>query len=92
MSMNKVGASESQMRLMQYIGAVIQQVTLTSPMSAEDVVAVLGICAGSAIANGKSVMSRREMRQMLMSNVDFAMQQADQMPAPSGLILPAGVA
>lgn len=91
MTTNRVSASESQQRLMQYIGAVIQQHTLTSPMSVEDVVAVLGICAGSAIANGKSVLPRRDLRQMLMANVDFAMQQADQMPK-SSLILPAGMA
>jgi ribosomal 50S subunit-associated protein YjgA (DUF615 family) len=89
MSINKVSASEAQTRLMQYIGGVIQQVTMTSPMSVEDIVSVLGVCCGAAIANGKSVMSRRELRQMVLANLDNAMQTADQMPK-SAIIMPPG--
>lgn len=91
MTINKVSASQGQQILMEYVAAVIQQVTLTSPMSVEDIVSVLGVCCGAAIANGKSTMSRRDLRQLVMMNIDNAMQTADSMPKPSGLILPPGM-
>lgn len=91
MTISKVSAAESHVRLMQGIGAQIQHHTMTSPMSVEDVVAVLGVCAGAAIANGKSPLSRRELRQVMLANLDNAMQTADATPQ-SALILPPGVA
>jgi hypothetical protein len=91
MSMNKVGASESQMRLMQTVATAIEFHTLTSPMSVEDIVCVLGVCIGAAMANGKSVIPRSQLRQMVLANIDNSMQTADQTPQ-SRLILPAGMA
>lgn len=91
MTVSKVSASQGQQILMEYIAAVIQQVTLTSPMPVEDIVSVLGVCCGAAIANGKSNLSRRDLRQLVLANLDNGMQTADSMPKASGLILPPGM-
>ncbi len=89
MTHNKVAASESQARLMQTIAGCIQLHTMTSPMTVEDIVSVLGVCIGAAIANGKSYVPRRELRQIVLANIDNAMQAADQTPR-SPIIMPPG--
>lgn len=91
MTISRVQANEAQSLLMQGIGAQIQHQTMMSPMTLEDIVAVLGVCAGAAIANGKSPLSRRDLRQVVMANLDNAMQTADATPQ-SALILPPGMA
>lgn len=87
MTINQTNVPESHTRLMQAIGFAIQQHTLVSPMTAEDVVGILAFCAGAAIANGKSPHSKGEMRQMAIANLDNAMHAFAAQPK-SGLILP----
>ena len=91
MTISKVSASQGQQILMEYVAAVIQQVTLTSPMAVEDIVSVLGVCCGAAIANGKSNLSRRDLRQLVLANLDNGMQTADSMLWHTSPILPPGV-
>lgn len=87
MTTNRVSASESQQRLMQYVGAVIQQHTLTSPMVLEDIISVLGICIGASIGNGKSPLTHRDLRQVAIANIDHGLQAALQAPR-SPIIIP----
>lgn len=87
MSLNTTKVPESHVRLMQAIGLAIQQHTLVSPMTSDDIAGILGFCAGAAIANGKSPARKSESRQMVIANIDHAMQAWGSQPQ-SAIILP----
>lgn len=87
MTINQSKIPESHKRLMEAIGQAIQLHTLTTPMSAEDVIGILSFCAGAAVANGKSPHSKRELRSLAVQNIDNAIAVFAAQPA-SGLILP----
>lgn len=87
MTIENVKASENVLRLQKAIGTTIVQHTLVSPMSEEDVIAVLGFCAGAAIANASKRNSIGQYRQMLIANIDNGINAFLSQPK-SGLILP----
>lgn len=78
---------ESHVRLMQAIGQVIMIHTMTSPMQPDDIAGVLGFCAGATLANGDSPARMNERRQMVLANIDHAIDKFRGEPK-SGLILP----
>ena len=86
MSLQHVQADEKTIRLMSQIGQVIQSFTMTSPMLAEDVIGVLGFCAGSAIASAPPQHTKGELRQMAIANLDHGLSAF--LSQPRGLILP----
>lgn len=87
MTIENVKASESVVRLQKAIGLAIMQHTMISPMSEEDVIAVLGFCAGAAIANANQRNTIGQYRQMVIANIDLGIQAFLSQPK-SGLILP----
>jgi len=87
MSISHVATPESSVRLMQAIGQVIMIHTMTTPMTPDDIAGVLGFCAGASLANGESPARMNERRQMVLANIDHAIQQFQGQPK-TGLILP----
>lgn len=87
MTMNTVKADEKIIRLQQQIGFTIQQFTLTTPMTADDVIAVLGFCLGATIANSPKNASIRDRRQAALANMDHGINAFLAAPK-SGLIIP----
>ncbi len=87
MTINHVKTPEASVRLMQAIGNIIQFHTMTSPMTPDDIAGVLGFCAGATLANGESPARMNERRQMVLANLDHAVQQFQGQPK-TGLILP----
>lgn len=87
MTTTNVKASENVLRLQKAIGLTIVNHTMVSPMSEEDVIAVLGFCAGAAIANANQRNTIRQYREMLIANVDLGINAFLSQPN-SGLILP----
>lgn len=82
-------ANPAMTRLALAIGEAIQRHTLTSPMTAEDVIGVIAFCAGSAIGQKEAQRQHkvRELRQMAVANIDLGIQSAQQASGPR-LILP----
>lgn len=87
MSISHVKTPENLVRLQQAIGTAILNHTMISPMTEEDIIAVLGFCAGAAIANSGPRHTKGELRQMLIANVDHGLQAFLSQPRPT-LILP----
>ncbi len=78
---------DSHVRLMQAIGFVIMNHTMTSPMTPDDIAGVLGFCAGATLANGESPARMQERRAMVIANLDHSIEQFRGQPK-TGLILP----
>jgi hypothetical protein len=87
MTIAQVKASENVVRLQQAIGLAIMNHTMISPMTDDDVIAVLGFCAGAAIANSGPRHTKSELRQMCIANIDNGLQAFLSQPK-SPLILP----
>lgn len=74
MAMGKVKVSQSHERLMLAIGEAIRVQTTISPMTAEDILGVLGFTLGSAVARaGKNTGQRKQYRDMAVANVDLGL-------------------
>lgn len=82
-----VQADEKSIRLMQQIGFTIQQFTLVSPMTAQDIVGILAFSAGAAIANAPSEFTKGELRQMAIANIDHGLTAFLSQPK-SSIIIP----
>ena len=66
--------NEGHHRLMQAIGDVIARHTTESPMAIDEIVGILGFCAGAAIVSGcQHNGNRRRMRTVAMENIDNGM-------------------
>lgn len=87
MAIVTASASDSHHKLMQAIGDAVAAHTRQSPMMIDEIVGILGFCAGAAIVSGcKSHANRKKMRAVVRANVDHGM---DVMAgAASGLIIP----
>lgn len=84
-----VKQSDNHHRLMQAIGEVIQKHTTATPMAIDEIVGVLGFCAGAAIVSGcQSNNVRRRMREVAFDNVDNGMDAMRRAVTGSSLILP----
>lgn len=84
-----VRLSESHHRLMLAIGDVIAKHTTQSPMAIDEIVGVLGFCAGAAIVKGcKSNGNRKRMRIVAVDNIDSGMDAMRRAVTGSSLILP----
>lgn len=93
MTLNRVKANLSQERLMIAIGEAIRLHTMVSPMTLEDIVGVLGFTTGAAIARADRRLSKSELRQMAVANIDHGLQAALSAPPPileatANLVLP----
>lgn len=87
MAIVAASTSDSQQKLMQALGEAITAHTLHSPMAIDEIVSVLGFCAGAAIVSGcKSHGNRKKMRNLVAANVDHGMETMSGMG--SGLIIP----
>lgn len=87
MTINTVKADEKTVRLATAIQMTIQQFTMTSPMTPNDVIAVMGFCIGGAIANAPQTHSISQRRQLAMANIDLGLNAFLSAPKPS-IILP----
>lgn len=84
-----VSLNEGHHRLMQAIGAAITAHTKASPMSIDEIVGILGFCAGAAIVSGcQSANNCRRMRAVAVDNIDNGMDVMRRAERSSGLILP----
>lgn len=89
MSIVAAQTSDGQFKLMQAIGAVIMQHTRDTPLAIDEIVAVLGFCAGSAIVSGcKANSNRRKMRDVAVANIEIGMDVMTRAATGSSLILP----
>ncbi len=80
--------SEKITRLQQDIGITIQQFTRITPLTEEEVMAVLGFCAGAVIASAaQRESSIRDYRELCIKNMDHGITAFTSQPK-SGLILP----
>lgn len=92
MAISKVAVSQDAHRLMLAIGEAIRLHTSQSPMSGEQIVGVLGFCAGAAIVRSVHTRNdRRQMREMAVANVDMGIQAMTSSMANTSLIIPDGV-
>jgi ADP-dependent phosphofructokinase/glucokinase len=92
MAVSKVRVGESHTRLMHAIGNAIMVQTSASPMTEEDIIGVLGFTLGCAIARAsKGRISRRQLREMAVANVDTGLNAMTSNMASTSLILPEGV-
>lgn len=74
---------------MQAIGALIMEHTKQSPMAIDEVVGVLGFCAGAAIVSGCELPSnRRRMRTVAVDNIDSGMDAMRRAEMGTSLIIP----
>jgi dienelactone hydrolase len=87
MAITNVKADEKMVRLATQIQMTIQQFTMVSPMTADDVIAVMGFCIGGAIANAPQNHTVRERRQMAVANIDHGLNAFLAAPK-SNLIFP----
>lgn len=63
--------------------------TRQSPMMIDEIVGILGFCAGAAIVSGcKSHGNRKKMRAVVRANVDYGMEVMTRAATGSSLILP----
>lgn len=89
MALSQVKTDESHFKLMMAIREVVQAHTTLSPMAIDEIVGVLGFCAGSAIVSGcKSPANRRKMRAVVVSNVDNGMDVMLRAATGTSLIIP----
>lgn len=79
--------SESAARLQKAVGEAILKHTRQSPMSEEEVMAVLGFCTGASIASAGRRQDIRQYRELAILNMDLGID-AFRAQSPSGLILP----
>jgi dienelactone hydrolase len=74
MAIVSVATSESHQKLMQAISDAVQAHTRQSPMMIDEIVGIIGFCAGAAIVSGcKSHNDRRKLRAVVNANVDNGM-------------------
>ena len=84
-----VKLNEGHQRLMHAIGAVITKHTTESPMAIDEIVGVLGFCAGAAIISGcKAPTNRRRMRSVAIDNIDSGMDAMRRAELGTSLIIP----
>lgn len=77
MTIEKIHNDPRLTRLALAIGAAITQHTMTDPMPVEDVIGVLGFCAGSAMGQKEAKRFKaRELRQMCIANIDHGLSSA----------------
>lgn len=89
MSVAKTKVSESAQRLMASIDKAIGAHTTQSPMTLQEIAGVLGFMAGGAIGHGKDRNARRQLREMVVANVDMGIDALLNMDGrKSSLILP----
>lgn len=89
MSTSTAKVSESHVRLMTAIGDAVRNVTMISPMSAEDIIAILGFTTGAGIAaaQGKQPHKPAALRDLAIRNLDLGLQQHLAQPQ-SPIIMP----
>ena len=87
MTTTNVQTPEKVVRLQKAIGETILNFTMISPLSDEEVIAVLGFCAGAAIANANQRHTIRDYRQMCIANLDHGLNAFLSQPK-SGLVIP----
>lgn len=88
----EVKVNDSHHRLMLAIGDTIAKHTTATPMAIDEIVGVLGFCAGAAIIRGAVRPNyRRELRQVAVGNIDSGMDAMRRATTGSSLILPTGV-
>lgn len=88
MTIEKIHNDPRLTRLAIAIGAAIRDHTMTEPMPFEDIIGVLGFCAGSAMGQEPARRFKKsELRQMCISNIDHGLSSALQSGRPL-IILP----
>lgn len=74
---------------MQAIGDAVAAHTRQSPMMIDEIVGILGFCAGAAIVSGcKGHGNRKKMRAVVNANVDHGMEVMARAAAGTNLIIP----
>lgn len=88
MSITTMKVSESQERLMTAIGNAVQSHTMTSPMLLEEIVGVLAFAVGGAIAQTDRRLTKSELRQMAIANIDNGIAAVLGSGSPGTILLP----
>ncbi|OWK18310.1 hypothetical protein AJ88_03775 [Mesorhizobium amorphae CCBAU 01583] len=89
MAIVSAAASESHHKLMQAIGEAVASHTRQSPMMIDEIVGIIGFCAGAAIVSGcKGHSNRKKMRAVVAANVDHGMDVMARAERNTSLIIP----
>lgn len=83
----KVQSNQAQQRLMDGLQQTIMRHTTVSPMTVEDIVAVMAFCTGCAIGQGDTRRDRRHLRNTAVANLDYGMDAVRGTERP-GIIVP----